>query len=210
MLASVIVDGARLTLIDAQKVTWSDAELLGYLNEGRRHVPFLKADALPVRANVSLVAGTLQSIPAGGVALLDITHNVASGKACTPVDLEMLQVAARAWYAATQEVDVANWAADTRDPRRFLVIPPNNGAGQVAVLYGSVPAAVGLSDDIVYPDTYQHALTCFVLSRAYAKNSRRQDLGKAQQFMQDMRLALGLKSQTQIAVSPSQIERTGT
>lgn len=210
MLAFVLVNQARVTLIDTQKVTWSDAELLAYLNEGRRHAVMLKNDALPVRADVALVAGSAQSIPAGAVALLDIVANTASGAPCTVVDLEMLQQSNRLFFAATQETDAQHWATDTRDPRRFYVSPPNNGSGSVLMLYGSVPADVALNEDIVFTDAYQYTLECFVLARAYAKDTRRQDLAKAASYMQRFEQSLGLRSQTQIATAPNVIEKTGT
>lgn len=202
MLASVIVNGVRLTLIDAAKTAWSDDELLRYLNEAERTTAFLKPDAYTKREFVTLAAGVKQSLPEGGIAILDAGENQASGRVATLVDRELLDHANRFWPAATQETDVQHWAADPRDPRRFDVTPPNNGSGSLEILYGAIPPAVGLSDELTLPDSYQYARECFVLARAYAKNSKRQDLAKSASCMNEYRQALGIKSTAQVAVAP--------
>jgi hypothetical protein len=209
MLASVIVNACRVTLIDAQAATWSDDELLGYLNEARRTVVLLKPDAYTVREYLALVAGTKQQLPAGGVAILDCGDNEATGRVATLVDRELLDHMNRFWPAATPESGVMHWCADPRDPRRFDVAPPNDGTGSLEVLYGMTPAAVALGEEIGLLDVYQYPLECFTLARAYAKNTKRQDLGKSGGYMQEFRQSLGLKSVAQVAVAPKVNQNVG-
>jgi len=52
------------------------------------------------------------------------------------------------------------------------------------------------------PDSFQTVLLEFVLSRAYEKNSKKQDLTKSAAHRQQWGALLGLKSQAQIAVAP--------
>ena len=88
------------------------------------------------------------------------------------------------WVMATADDEVENWMADARDPRRFLVFPPNTGAGRVMALFGAYPPAVDISTGsvLVVPETYDMALWASVMGQALAKNSRRQDLTKSQAF----------------------------
>ncbi len=205
LLASDIINGAggvRSTLLDAQKRSWSDDELVGYLNEFQRQTVFLKPDAHTTRAFIPLVAGTSQELPDDGVAVLEIGENEGSGRVATQINAELMTHANRFWPAATYELDVQHWSHDPRDPRRFEVTPPNNGYGSVQCLYGAVPAQITLNDPIAYPDSYEHAAKCFVLAKAYAKNAQRQDLGKAESYMAQYKQALGIKSQAQAAVAP--------
>lgn len=202
MLMSVIVDGARLTLIDASKVTWSDAELTGYANEAIRTICHVKKDTYPVRDYIPLVAGTKQQLPAGGIAVLDGGPNEVSGRVCTQVDRELLDAENDFWPAATQETDAQHWAADPRDPTRFDVTPPNDGNGSVQFLYGAVPDEVAYGGTFPIVDTYQRAVECFVLSRALAKQTRRADPVKAAAYMEEFKQLIGLGSNAQIAAAP--------
>lgn len=203
MLASDVITPARHTLLDASGVAWPDAELLGYLNEGLRDSVTAKPDIYPVEGEIPLVAGVVQTLPAGGVLLIDITHNVGTGRTVTVVDLPLLQEANRFWPAATRQAEVENFAIDPRTPRKFLVSPPNDGEGRAYGVYGSTPAALtALTGTFPLLDAYQPALTAYVLSRAFAKNSKRQDLAKSATYRQQWAQALGAKSVATSAAVP--------
>lgn len=202
MLMSVIIDGARTTLIDASAVAWSNDELVGYANEAIRTICHVKKDAYPVRDYIPLVAGAKQQLPADGVAVLDGGPNEISGRVCTLVDRELLDAENDFWPAATRERDAQHWAADPRDPSRFDVTPPNDGSGSVQFLYGAIPAAVTYAGTLPLVDTYQRAIECFVLSRALAKKTRRQDPAQSAAYMEEFKQLIGLGSNAQIAAAP--------
>ncbi len=202
-VADIVVTGCA-TLLDGAARAWSVPERIGYLNEAIRATIFVKPDAYPVRGEIPLAAGIVQVLPADGIALIDITHNTTGRKrVVTVVDLAMLQEVNRFWPAATQQAEVEHFATDPRDPRRFMCFPPNDGNGHVFGVYGGTPTALtSTSDSIPVPETYQAALTAYVLSRCYEKNSKRQDLAKSSMYRQQWGQSLGLKSQAQIAVAP--------
>ena len=206
-----ILGSVSTTLLDTARRTWSRPELLGYLNEALRATAFVKPDMYSVRDFVTLVAGIAQDLPADGVALLDATDNEATGRTVTQTDLALLQEENRFWPAATQQAEVENYAADPRTPRRYYVFPPNDGTGRLRVTYGAVPPTLTGSsgEDIPVPDSYQNALTNFVLAKAYAKNSKKQDLTKTSAYTNEWRLALGLKSQAQVALAPKVAQSPG-
>lgn len=211
MLASVITDGAALTLVDTDHVTWSVAELLGYLNEALRATALVKPDLVTKQEALTLAAGVLQNLPADGISLIDITRNVAgTQRVVTQVDLQMLAEVQRFWPAATQEVAVEHFTVNPTAPRQFNVYPPNDGTGQVIALYGVVPTALtAVSETIPVLDIYQQPLLQYVLSRAYAKNTKRQDLVKAADAMQNWARAIGAKSQAQNAIAPKVAAQPG-
>lgn len=206
LLVSAILGEVRVTLLDPNGSTWGDPELLGYFNEFQRTTAFLKPDAHTVRRYIDLEEGVNQDLPDDGIAVFEIGENEASGRMATLVDRGLLDHANRFWPAATKERDVQHWAADPRDPRRFAVMPPNDGTGSVECLYGAVPPAATLGDApegaMTFPDSYEHAAKCFVMAKAYAKNSKRQDLAKSAACMADYRQALGIKATAQAAASP--------
>ena len=200
-----IISSVAVTLLDTAHTTWPRSELVGYLNEAQRTVCFLKADAYTKLEPVDLVAGTNQQIPTDGVAVFDVTQNIGTKLRITLVDYELLDETNRFWadpiYAQT---DVQHWASDPRSPLRFSVAPPNDGNGQVLMSYGATPPVLTDSsgEETGLLPTYQYALECYVLAKAYAKNSKRQDLNKTNGYMNEFRGSLGIKSQSQVAVSP--------
>ena len=62
---------------------------------------------------------------------------------------------------------------------------------------------------MLFRSAYQYPIERIMLSLAFAKNSVRQDLSKSQAFMNEARLALGLKSQGQVAVAPKTSQSPG-
>ena len=81
----------------------------------------------------------------------------------------------------------------------------------VRVTYGAIPDELTGSsgETIALSDAYQYPIERIMLSLAFAKNSVRQDLSKSQAFMNEARLALGLKSQGQVAVAPKTAQSPG-
>lgn len=207
-----IVNNVARTLLDTAFRTWSRAEHIANLNDAVRLVcGDLKLDAYPKREFVALVAGIAQDLPAQGTALIDITDNEVSGRAVTQTDLAILQEENRFWPRGTQQAEVENFAADPRTPRKFYVFPPNDGAGSVRITYGAIPDELTGSSGETLPltDAYQYPIERIMLSLAFTKNTARQDLSKSQTFMNEARLALGLKSQGQVAVAPKTSQSPG-
>lgn len=205
---SVVINEARGILIDAAKVTWSDATLIGFLNEFGRTTALVKHDFYTVHEAIALVTGVEQRLlqtedDLTPVALLDVTRNVASNGAITQCDKALLDECNRFWPADDQVLDVENFAVSAKEPTRFYVTPPNNGYGYVRGVIGAVPPAVAaLADDWPVSEQYQAPAINFVLARAYSQNTKRQDLAKATFYDQKWGQLIGLKSQTQIASTP--------
>lgn len=204
ILASEMIGRLRLTLLDPTPgVTWLDADLLAMLNEGQRNACELRPELYQVRAPIELVAGTLQTIPADGTVFVRLDENVAGGLRCRLVDSALLDTAARFWPAATPEVAVQEYCADAKDRKRFHVLPPNDGTGEVIALYCAVPPAIEATDDpITLDDIYELPLKHFVLSEAYAANTKRQDLAKASFYRQSFEKMLGINATASVALQP--------
>ena len=204
ILASAIISSLRITLLDPSPgKTWSDAILLMHLNEGERNACSLRPELYTVRGPIGLSAGTLQTLPAGGTALMRLDENQVSGLSVRLVDSAMLDVANRVWSAATPEVDVQEYAVDAKDRKRFRVLPPNDGTGAVVGLYGMTPTPIpSTASPINLDDVYELLLKHFVLSEAYAANTKRQDVAKASYYRSSYEKMLGINAQSTAAVLP--------
>lgn len=212
ILVSVIVNEARGILIDAAKVTWSDATLIGHLNEFGRLTAGVKRDLYTVRAEIGLQAGVDQECEQVVVdgdtltvaSVLDITRNtVGERKAIVQCDKALLDEVNRFWPIDDQAIDVENFAVNVKEPTRFYVTPPNDGYGHVMATLGCVPPAVAaLTDEWPVNEIWHAAAVDFVLSRAYAMNTKKQDITKAQFYYNAYGAKVGLKAQAQIAATP--------
>lgn len=198
-----IVASARDTLIDTTAVVWSNGDLINYVNGAVYALCNVKNEAYPRRATLALVAGVFQNLPADGIALLEIYQNAVSKMIVNQVGRDLQNASYPAWPANTPQKDVIEFMTDTRDPTQYLVFPPNDGTGSVIALYGALPARYTLvTDPLLLRDSWEHALYSYVLSRAYAKNTLRQDLTKAAAHWGQFATMVGMRSASQVNVSP--------
>jgi len=199
-----MLDSVSGTLLDRQRRLWLLSDLVQYTNEALAATAAVKPDMYTRLEFVALAAGVTQSVPDGGVALLDLKQNEISGRVITQVDGGLLAEANRFWPAATREVDVEHFAFDPRDPRRCSVFPPNDGTGSVEMLWGAVPDQVTGSsgEEINIAASFEPILQNYILGRCYAKNSKAGDIAKSQAYMNAWGALVGLKSKGQIAVAP--------
>jgi hypothetical protein len=207
----VITDQAAIQLVDQSHVTWPVANLISYLNEALRATALVKPDLVVNQTVVTLAAGVLQSIPADGIALIDIKRNaIGTKRVISEVDQQLLDEVQRFWPAATQSATVEHYTTSVATPRQFDVYPPNDGTGQVLMVYGAVPALVSaVGDTLPVLEIYQQPLVQYVVSRAYAANTKRQDLTKEANAKQAWAQAIGAKSQAQAAISPRVASQPG-
>lgn len=204
LLASAIVARVRLTLVDPNAVGWSDAELYDYLSAAQSAICNAKPDAHTKLEAVDLVAGVVQTLPEDGISLLNVYYNEASGQVATIVGLDLQNAADPRWPLNAQVTDVAEVMVDERTPTRFLVNPPNDGAGRLVVLYGAEPPVLvdgAPSQTISVKDSYQNALWAYTCGLAYAKNTKRQDVTKSNNMMAMFGQMLGLRTAGQRAVA---------
>lgn len=204
ILASASVLSMRFTLLDPSPgKTFSDARFLVLYNEALRAMVGVKNDLYTVQGALTMAAGTEQVLPAGGNGLFKLIKNVASGKPINRVSESLLLEVNRWVSPAAQVVDVESFCVDARDSNRFIITPPNTGAGSVLGLYGGTPAITALTDAIPLDDVYEPALVDWVLSLAYRADSTRQDLSKSMQYENAALKKLGIDAQSKAAAHPA-------
>jgi hypothetical protein len=218
--AATILDSAATILLDAAHRTWSADELLGYLNEAQRATAAARpSDFYVIEGQMQLAYGVIQNLPSDGITLIDVPRNnptapsglVPAYRVITQVDKGLQDEADRFWPGGTPQPTVEHYTFDPRNPRRFVVYPPNDGNGMVDIVYGAyAPQIMYDSEDLVCPDSYQTPLLNFVLGKAYQKNSKRQDLTKASAYLQMWGTSLGLDSKAIQAVTPKVAAELGT
>lgn len=198
--ASVVIRRAQKTLFDETGVMWPEDELLDYLNAGVNAICANKPDAFVKNEIVALAPDSKQTIPAGGIQLLDVIRN-AGGRAIRQTDRNHLDHSNPEWHNDVGS-SVKHFMHDKRDPKRFYVWPRVAG-GSVELSYAAHPPRMAsLTSPIPVDDLYETPLHHFVCGNAYAKNSKRGDLNKANAYFTMFVNAIGAKRQVQLAFSP--------
>lgn len=206
--ASQIIADASLVLNDFPGSIWTEAELLGWLNDAAVEIVNIAPNAGVVNAlDVPLVAGTLQSLPVGGIQLLDVPRNVGAGGAVQRRDREKVTRMNPGWASSPASAAVKVFFYDPATPTQFEVFPPNTGAGRVVVRYVAVPARMAsAAADWPLPDWTRPAALDYVLFRALGRDETpaAQQMSAAHQAM--FAAKLGAKAQVDHA---EQQGRTG-
>jgi hypothetical protein len=212
ILAQAVIDRASVLLEDAAKATWTDQELLGWLNDGQLAIVGLRPDAKTRVRSVTLVAGTKQSIALPDLRVLDVTRNMGvggntPGRAIKFMDRGEMDLELPSWHAATADVVVRHWMYDQRVPGTWWCYPPQppSGQGQAEVITSAVPTPATIanvdgatsSTAIDIDDIYVNPLVDFVVMRAFSKDSEYTQMGgKADLAARSFYNALGIKTET--------------
>lgn len=178
MLVSDFNTRVGTLLHDDTNVRWQPAELINWINDGQREVSSLFPECYSVNGDVTLVAGTKQSLPVGGIRLMDVVRNrgntttPADGNAITATSRTILDRNNRAWHSMAKVSIVQHYCFDNRDPKRFYVYPPVVANVLVEAVYQTAPVNVAATTDtIALDDTYVNLLLNFVLDRAKMKDA---------------------------------------
>ena len=186
-VASAIINKARPDLQDVvvspatDGVRYLNADLLGYLNDGQVEIANFKPPASITTAEVSLVAGYKQALPATGISPLRFGKNVTGGTIPTRTTPESLDMVIPDWQTHTANAKVTFVAYSPASPKTFQVYPPQPASTtqKLEISYYSIPAAVpAITANITLADEYVPALIDYVLHRAFGRNG--EDLANLQ------------------------------
>ena len=220
MLGSVVIDRAQRILNDTTAVRWPAADLLDWLNEGQQAAVRIAPEAYTVTANMQLAEGVRQNLVSMATAastevplrLIEVTRNVtdATGlpalKVVRMVTRRALDQANPDWPTETGVALVDHYMFDSRNPKEFMVYPPQPATGQgfVEVVYSAEPAPLtDAADPIVLDDSYAPALVDYIVHRALSTDAEYgQNPAKVAQHFNQFMGALTQKSGIDLAVEP--------
>ena len=211
VLASAIIDKAAKQLLDISNLKWTRAELLAWLNDGMRQIVLIQPSASSTTVSTKLVAGTRQTIPAGGWLLLQIYRNMGTtgavpGRAIRIVSRELLDGFSPDWHSTTAKAEVRNYIYDVQDQLAFYVYPPNTGTQYIELNYSMQPADLTAeSQAIPIFDIFQSPLVDYILYRACSKNADyAPGMQLAQGYLGTFVAAIGGKAQSETMNEPTQ------
>lgn len=210
ILVSDIVTKIGHLMLDPTHVRWTEAEIIGWINESAGAIMTRRPAAFTRRSVHTLAAGTLQSIPAGGSMLIDVVRNMKAdgatpGEAIRRSDRQLLDDTDANWHTAKPKTVVKQYTYDDRAPQMFYVYPPVVAGVKVEVMDAALPPAVITTADFMdINNEYTEAVVNYVAYRCNIKDSEYASPAAAINYYQAFEASLGIKSQTQAMASPNQ------
>jgi hypothetical protein len=198
--AQKVVTDARIILNDVAGTRWGDAEMLSWVNAGRRDMAMLKPTVWnqTAKRQVTLAAGAYQAFHTLGLteasALVDVLNNVNAdnsvGTVIKNTTRQQLDSFRPQWKTETGNT-VQNWFKDEASHYAFWVYPAVAG-GKIDVNISVAPTDLAsLTLQCVPLDVMATTLMHYVLYRAYAKDSEvAQNAALSQSYLQLFTAAL--------------------
>ena len=180
MLASVILAQVAEILTDSTKVTWTEAQLIAWLNDAQLAVALMRPDASSEITTLKLAAGTTkQQLASGGLRLLTVIRNMGSdgatpGDAIDLVERGVKDALDRGWHKADKATVVDEYVFDERAPVDFYVSPPTDDTTDVHVELSQAIApkdVVVSTDAIALRDVYSGPIQEWMLYKAFSRDS---------------------------------------
>ena len=172
--AQEVMTRAAKTLQDPEFVRWTKPEMLEWISEAQVAIARTPGAYSKIKV-IQLQEGTRQTLPDDGWCLITVTRNFEGDTALTPVRLvtrSLLDAVVPDWHMAYARPLVENFTYDDRFPREFYVYPPNDGEGQVEIIYMGIPEdVVDASQILELDDTFIPAILNYVLYRATTKEA---------------------------------------
>lgn len=202
-------------------IRWPRVELQNWLNESYMAITLLRPDANAKSGTFTCATGSRQVLTAvfpSALRLLDVTRNLAatsSYKVIRLVARSVLDDQRPGWHAETGTVNIQHYTFDPRQPKEFFVYPPATTSAEIEVVYADAPGSHSLTEAQLDPDggsneviklddIYMSPIIDWILYRAYSKDAEYgANETRAQAAYGAFNAAIGAKSQTDTAVSPS-------
>lgn len=208
-----LVNDVRNTLLDEGATRrWSDDDLVLFFNNAVLQLCLVRPDATAKTVPVQLSAGTKQALPADGLRLIDLPRNMGAdgltpGAAILKAERAQLDMYNRNWHTDAAAAVVKNYLYDDKNPKVFYVTPPVTGTVYAEMVYVAAPAravtaSIGATN-IPVDDVYYGALKDWMLREAYQVELSIVSEQRARTYERSFYQSLGLKYQTDRAVSPN-------
>ncbi|WP_422444736.1 DUF6682 family protein [Endozoicomonas sp. ALB091] len=203
MLVSELLVQAQAILNDNSAVTYTEPQLLNGIHLACNVVSLHRPDASTLTGDIALVAGAAQSLPAGGLRVVEALGNVA-GDHTRIVDKQALDAADPGWRSGQAAAQVMEVVVDELTPGTFWVNPPNDGNGSLTLIYTSTPAmVVSVSDPLPVSDKYAQPVLEWLLYLMFSRDSERSpNKARATEHYQAFFNLLGIKTTVDAAFSP--------
>lgn len=192
----VITEVRRLIQDTRTPYRYSDAVLLGFVNQTLKRMVMLRPDLFAVIGDFPTTANTaLQSCPVDSMRLIEI-FQVKNGDAVVEVNRETLDRTVPGWLNEPVGQPV-NFMRHVRNPNRFFVYPRPSAGVVLVGEYAQTPPDYTIDQEITYPiDTYFPVLVDGVVFLAESIDNEHVNSNRAKLFQDAFVQGLGVALQT--------------
>ncbi len=214
LTGTYIAGKAQELMVDESGVTYTDAQVLGWINEGQRAVCLVRPDACATLAAVTLTAGTKQEIPVAYRRLMRLICNTNSGgtshgqATLGPVPLRVWDRYAPGWGAGSAAALVDEYAYSPAHPKTFWVRPPSTGtdAYVLAEMAKNPTDLTQLTDTLDINDVYSPPMIHYVTACLCLRDDERTpNHERGRYHMEQFFGLLQVKTQTDALVAPQNV-----
>jgi len=192
----VITEVRRLIQDESAPLRYSDAVLLGYVNQTLKRMAILRPDLFSLITNISTTANSVvQSCPSDSVRLVEI-FQVVGGNAITEVSRDTLDQTTPGWVAESAGTPV-NYVRHVRNPNRFFLYPAPTTGTQLTAEYIQSPPAYTLGQTVaLLPDSYLSTVVDGTVYLAESVDNEHVNSGRAKLFFDSFTQSLGVGLQS--------------
>lgn len=196
--ASVITEVRRLIQDTAPPQRYTDAVLLGFVNQTLKRMSTLRPDLFSVSANISTIPNQVQqSIPPSGSRLIEV-FGVVGGEAVEEVSRDNFNRAYPAWQTDPEGVPT-KYMRHQRNPRRFFLYPRPQAGVQLLAEFVSIPPNYTLSQTITPPsEDYFSTIVDGTVFLAESVDNEHVATGRAKLFYDSFVQGLGVSGQARV------------
>lgn len=192
----IITEARRLIQDTKTPYRYSDAVMLGFVNQTLKRMVTIRPDLFAVIGDFTTAANTvLQSCPADSTRLIEI-FQVKNGNAITEVNRATLDRTAPNWQNEEAGQPV-NFMRHVRNPNRFFVYPRPEAGVVLVGEYAQTPPDYTLNQEIAYPtDAYFPVAVDGVVFLAESIDNEHVNSGRAKLFQDAFVQGLGVSLQS--------------
>lgn len=181
--ADVIAEVRRIVQDMTAPYRYSDADLLGYINQTLKRMALLRPDLFGVITDIATTANSVvQTLPSDAIRLMDV-FSVKGVGAVTETDRETMDRNYPTWLVEAAGTPV-NYMRHVKNPTRFFLYPPPADGVQLTVEYAQVPPTYGLMDTIAsVPDAFMPTIVNGAVFLAQSIDDEHVSSGRAKLFL---------------------------
>jgi hypothetical protein len=193
--AQVIVEVRRILQDIRVPQRYSDALLLGFVNQALKRMAVLRPDLFAVIDDFVTQAGqTIQSAPADSLRMMEV-FQVKDGDGIVEVSRRAMDETYPGWVNDPAGPTV-NWMRHVRNDNRFFIYPKAPAGQTLVIEYAQTPREYGLEETIErLSEAYFPVLVDGAVFLAESVDNEHVNSNRAQLFQQSFTQALGVSVQ---------------
>lgn len=193
MTPQQVIDQVRVLISDDNPLMperFSDADLLGFVNQAVKRSSMLRPDLFIVDTTITPTADQVeQELPTTVTRIMEV-HRVVGGGAIGEVDKETMDRSAPNWTTETPDTPV-NWMRHPRNPRRYFLYPAPSTGTEISVEYIEVPSDYSIGATMALADSYRSAIVDCVVYLAEVVDNESVESERAKAFYTSFLQSLG-------------------